>query len=72
MWQLFTLFFDNIKNVTELITQLKIIGEFINAIMIKLTADKHTLLALSLALSAHYNSLIQIWGAISDITAKKA
>ena len=72
MRQLFTLSFDNVKNVTELITQLKIIGDSIDATKVELTTDKRTLLALSLALPAHYNSLVQIWGAMPDITAEKA
>ena len=72
MRQLFTLSFDNVKNVTELLTQLNVLRDAIDATKVELTTNKQTLLALSLALPAHYNSLIQIWGAMPDITAEKA
>ena len=58
--QLFTLLFNNIRNIIKLFTQLKVLEDVINIIKIKLTTDKQTLLVLSLALSAYYNLLIQI------------
>lgn len=59
---------------SDFLTRIKLLEEQIDATKIELTADKRTLLALTMGLATddRYRSLVQIWQSIPDMTAERA
>jgi len=58
--------------IEDFLTRIKVLNEKIDATKIDLTADKRTLLTLMLGLPTGFESLIQIWGTMPDLTAEQA
>ena len=65
---------QNYRNISEFLDHIKLLEEQINTTKVMITPDKQTLLCLMMALQKveHFQSLVQIWGVTSDMTAKKA
>lgn len=74
IWEYYMLNYRNYKNISKFLNYVKALEEQINATNIKMTSNKQTLLCLIIVLwnKSHYQSLIQIWGMIKDITIEKA
>lgn len=72
--ELYSLQLGHDETPSELLTRLKILEEHIDATKMELTADKRTLLALTMALATteSYGSLVQIWQSLPDMTAERA
>ena len=70
----YTLNYRNYNNVSEFQDHVKSLEKQIDATEVKITADKQTLLCLTMAFwnKSHYQSLVQIWGVTKDMTAEKA
>lgn len=72
--QYYTLTYDGTSNMSDFLTQVKLLEERIDATSVKLDNDRRTLLCLTMALQSHdrYRHLTQIWSSSPDMTAEKA
>ena len=70
----YSLNINDFKGMPELLNKIKKLEEQLNATRITLIDDKRTIVCLMMALTqnSNYRSLIQIWDAISNLTAEKA
>ena len=59
-------------SMSDYITRIKVLEEQIDATGVEMTKDKCTLLVLQMRLSECYQSLIQVWSVMPDLTAAKA
>ena len=69
----YTLSYQIFGNISEFFNHIKLLEEQINATKITMAPDKQALLCLTIALRdvKHFQSLVQIWGVTSDMTAEK-